>query len=528
MPSRVLPAVERLALLHRALPPVPTTAQLSHVLPVFVAAHEALAGEPDPEVRRESLAWVEHLVPRSGLGRVLFLSFLVALTERGDHLWALCRTVWQEGFTPAQRHFFYWQRLVRHGHIDGPAAMQPVALYAALLDSVRGTLRASRRWIPPEERDPNRVVVITNQFLGLQHSPTWECVNYCYDLQKHAGKRVLLINTADMPWSLELPYFNAVRFNRLDEHSARASMEFRDETFEFYQCRAPMPDAAEANAILEKVAALRPSFVWSLGHSNVVPDLCSEVVTVLTMPFGTDLPTAFADLYVLPRELRPSDAARMESLGIREDQIIQTPYTYRLPDRSASLTRAQLGLPEDAYIVVIVGNRLQSEITETYAAGLTALLEAVPRMFLAFLGTFPNYEAVVAPHPALRRRSRFLGYHQDVMAVYECCDAYLNPLRYGGGTSSAYALAAGLPVWTPPSGDVANSVGERFFISGLDEVAARVARSLEDPGYRQRWSQLAKDRFREISDREGMIRFIVDQACARASIRRSGSTSPGP
>ena len=376
------------------------------------------------------------------------------------------------------------------------------------------------------------MVVITNQFLGLQHSPTWECANYCYDLQKRLGKRVFLVNTGDMPWNVELPYFDAVRFNHVDDYAGRTTFEFRDETFEFHQCRKAMPDAGELEYITSKVAELRPAFVLGLGHSNVAPDLCSDLVTVVAMPFGTDLQAAFADLYVLPRELRPTDASMMAALGIGEEHIIQTPYTYRVPERIATLTRPQLDLPDAAYVLVIVGNRLEWEITEPYAAELAALLDAVPGLFLAFLGTFPNYNAVAAKHAALRARSRFLGYHQDVMAVYECCDGYLNPPRYGGGTSSAYALAAGLPVWTPPGGDVANSVGAQFFISGLGDVANHVRASLADPACRQRWSRTARARFAEISDREGMIRHIVEQVTEKAadvscSGAGAGSSRPG-
>ena len=38
-------------------------------------------------------------------------------------------------------------------------------------------------------------------------------------LQTRLRKKVLLINTADMPWTLQLPYYNAVRFNHTEEYS---------------------------------------------------------------------------------------------------------------------------------------------------------------------------------------------------------------------------------------------------------------------------------------------------------------------
>ena len=148
MSPRPLRDVERLGLVHRALPALTTTPELLATQPIFAAAQEALARETDPDVIRHNVELVERLVPRNGPGRVLFLSFLVSVTGSAGHLWSLCRTVWKDGVTPAQRHFFYWQRLVRHGQIQGPPALQPLALYASLLESTRASLRGSRSWIP--------------------------------------------------------------------------------------------------------------------------------------------------------------------------------------------------------------------------------------------------------------------------------------------------------------------------------------------------------------------------------------------
>jgi hypothetical protein len=297
------------------------------------------------------------------------------------------------------------------------------------------------------------------------------------------------------------------------------TLAFKGEQIAFYQCKAPMPNVEEMRAILGTVFKQKPAFVLSLGHSNVTPDLCADFVTVATMPFGTNLARARSNVFVLPRRRREDDTAFMEEWGIRDEQVIESQYTFRLPERSASFTREQLRLPEGAYVIAVVGNRLHDEVTPEVAGELEGLLTAAPSAFIAFLGTFTSYAALMDRFSSLATRSVFLGHQQDVLAVYECCDAYWNPPRYGGGSSAAFALGMGLPVLTRNTGDVASIAGERFVFDAAADIAAFVARTIDDPEHRRAWRAAAHARFAEIADREGMLRQIVEGVAQRAHLR---------
>jgi glycosyltransferase involved in cell wall biosynthesis len=446
---------------------------------------------------------------------------MVSVANEAAHLEALHQTLKHPSFTPEQRHFFYWQRITRHGRVGGGPELEPAALYASLLESCRQSVNIQAPWVAPASRDGDSVIVITNQLLGLQHAPTADCMDYCHLLQTRLKKKVFLINTADMPWSLALAYYNPMRFNYSAEYSNLGKLTFKDELIDFYQCRKPMPNREETGAIVTTVLTRKPAFVFSLGHSNVAADLCAEFLTVATMPFGTDLPRAQGTVFILPRARRADDAEFMQAWHIRDEQVVEAGYTFRLPERTASVTRGGLGLPDDAYVIAIVGNRLDEEITDPVAAELSQLLSSVPQAFLAFLGMFPGYPRLAQRDPALAARSVFLGYHKDVLAVFECCDAYFNPPRYGGGSSAAFALAMGLPVLTRATGDVANIAGPRFVRGSFEEIAAFVRRTVVDADHRREWSTAARARFDEISDREGMLRTIVEEVATRAGIRRS-------
>jgi glycosyltransferase involved in cell wall biosynthesis len=454
------------------------------------------------------------------LARVHELSRLLTETSDPRYLGELNHMLWEPGFTLEQRHFFYWQRLMRHSHVEGGPELAVSTMYSRLFEAYRREIGIKASWIPPQQRAADSIVVITNQLVGLAHAPTADALSYSYLLQTRLGKKVLLVNTADMPWTEQLPYYNAIRFNYMPEYSGVTRLRFKDASIQFYQCKKPMPNLEEARAIIGTVLERKPMFVLSLGHSNVTPDLCSDFLTVATMPFGTPIPKARSNLYVVPRALTPEDGPFLREWRIADEQIIQTDYTFSLPGRTATLSRADLGLPESAYVIAVVGNRLDDEFTTAVAEEVCAILREVPETFVVFLGRFAKYEEVVSRHPPLRERSRFLGHQKDLLAVYECTDAYFNPPRYGGGTSSMYALAMGVPVITGSYGDVPPSVGPRFIFDSPEERLRFIKRSASDTDYRRELSDAAKARFAELSDREAMLRHIAEQCAAKADVRR--------
>jgi glycosyltransferase involved in cell wall biosynthesis len=513
------PEIKKLSEISSSLSAPRSIDEVMQYLPHFKAAHAALDRVPDAGGKEELTLYLRNRMPDTGLGRVFFLSFLASVTRDRRYLRDLYECLGNDDFTPDQRYFFYWQLITWHSKTAGAPAPDPTAIYFEILDSYRKLLSVDCSWIDPRDREAGTIVVFTNQLLGIRHAPTADCLDYCYILQNRLKKRVALINTAIMPWSMLLPYYEPVLFNYQKEYCAGPRLEVRGAEFDFYQCRSPMPNLKETDLIVRKVLEIKPAFVLNLGHSNIAADLCAEYLTVATMPFGTNLPTSGGNLFILPRELRPEDDGLMSRLHIAREQVVETRYTFRLPERSSVLTREQLGLPRDAYVIAVVGNRLDEEMSGDFCTELSEFLCSTPQAYLAFMGIFQGYGRLAQEMRAIGRQSVYLGHQKDILAVYECCDAYLNPPRGGGGSSAAFALALGLPVFTRNCGDVANIVGPQFFIQSLNEVKEFIEKSLLGREYRGDWALKAKSRFAEISDREGMLLHIVRQVEERADIR---------
>jgi len=52
-----------------------------------------------------------------------------------------------------------------------------------------------------------------------------------------------------------------------------------------------------------------------------------------------------------------------------------------------------------------------------------------------------------------------------------------------------------------------------------EAIQAFVQRSIDDPGHRLAWASAARARFAQISDREAMLRTIIDGTMARSELR---------
>ncbi|MCP3745911.1 MULTISPECIES: hypothetical protein [Paenibacillus] len=89
------------------------------------------------------------------------------------------------------------------------------------------------------------------------------------------------------------------------------------------------------------------------------------------------------------------------------------------------------------------------------------------------------------------------------------CDAYLNTVRSGGGTSAAIGLRQGLPVFTYAFGAVAHMTGGYYHINSFDDVKTSI-KNWENPVFRERERSVAINRADEIFDSEKVMREIIE------------------
>lgn len=376
-------------------------------------------------------------------------------------------------------------------------------LYAKMFQVFADSLGLGRReYIPIKERDKNLVFVFASQVLGLGHAPTKTLLDRCYVLQKYLNKKILIINTAmQSPEKGMAPFFGLRTADYVPELSCRTSLEFKGEYFRFYQSENKMPDLGEMVHILRMVKEMKPYYLVDIGGSNICADLCGMIVPEITVStVFSKIATACGEYQIVDKELDGEDHSILGILGVKPERVKHTRFTFSFREQQHTYTRGELGLWNDKFILAIVGWRLDEEIKVEFIEMLDQVVAIDEHIGIVFIGRFANSGELLRGYKNLGKNSVCLGAQEDVLAVLECCDLYVNPKRNGGGSSVSEALYKGLPAVTLPMGDVSVAAGEAFWVSDYREMASQILRYASDCAYYSRMAQLAGKRGEQLMD----------------------------
>jgi hypothetical protein len=448
--------------------------------------------------------------------RIFYLSYLLSVTGRGNYLLDLLSLGTGTQLTVAQKYDLYLQLLpilfIKHDLVSKDVKVGMHNLYRQIyMEYEQRIITADCRWIPLKERNRDFIIVMTNQFLGIGHGPSRMTMEYCCNLKEKFGKDVYIINTAEThrkPCSLL--FFSPFEYTYKDLTEKEYEIQYRGLPFPFYQYSNTMPDEQNFADLMEFLNSRKPEMIINIGGPNITADLCSHIVPVATLPCSADFPATAGTFHILLRALTAEDEEYLIACGIDKERVIESRSTYCFQLPKIRCSRKELGIPETLVVLVVVGHRLDMEITEEYAEQLNELLQRNEQVFITFIGNFTKHTEFCARYPGFAARTNFLGFRSDLGAVYECCDAFLNPPRMGGGTSAAEALFMGLPVITFPFGDIAEVAGNRYHIQSLAEVDAFIARWSKEETFRLREKQAAQQRAAEITDMEGCLQKMLD------------------
>lgn len=384
-------------------------------------------------------------------------------------------------------------------------------LYRQVYEQYRKQLEKMLTPIPKEERNPNRILVFTTQMLGERHAPTHSTLERCYSLIKGLGKEVLLINTKEVLTMLgNVPFYGGSKAFCAPEYSKATQFVYKNCPIEFFQPEAEMPDEIVLETILGMVREWKPWLVLGMGDYSITADLCSNIVPEAALSFGfSTLPSTQGQMSILGRRLKEGELERLVEEGYRQDQIIESTFTFELHEQTKTLTREELALPADKFLLVVIGNRLQDDVSDEFIEQMLKTKEWGTHLVL--VGNMKNYEQKCEEHPELKNFSTFLGYQTDVLAVAECCDLYVNPKRLGGGFSIAECFQVGKPGVTIDYGDVAAAAGPDFLVRDYAEMLEVIKRYAEDKEFYQRQVAKGKQRLQVLLDGSAAMEQIMDK-----------------
>jgi glycosyltransferase involved in cell wall biosynthesis len=221
--------------------------------------------------------------------------------------------------------------------------------------------------------------------------------------------------------------------------------------------------------------------VVSYGDWNMVSDLLAQRYPVVHVPAAIGSAMSMGHVLLHP-ELDDFDIEPLE------DQVGEySLFSFKplMPQVSTEpITREELGIPEDAFCYVVVGNRLPEEIDHRFLSAVKTLLKNDKTARIVVVGSNYNGEVEARLPHKYERRVIHLPFQDDLIALFKCCDAFLNPFRQGGGVSGFLAIRAGLPVVTLRDCDVASHSGREWASANYDDYITHAKRLLEDEAYR--------------------------------------------
>ena len=363
--------------------------------------------------------------------------------------------------------------------------------------------------IPLMERNKNLVLILTIQFLEDMHAPT-RTVKERAKALIDSGKDVIIVNTTEQYITDGyMLIYNLFEGEVLEKYNSMTQINIGEYKVPFLQIPDNLPLQYRMQVLAHVINKVKPYYILSVGTGSMLADLCGNIVPCASMALAfSTLPKTKNKMKILGRKLREEE----KQLYLEED-IIESRFTFELKPQKKKFSRKKAGLPEDRFMLVVVGIRLEFEITGGFMDMLSKACSA--GCYVIFAGVMDNYKKLMQDYPVVSDNSLFIGYCDDILALMEICDLYVNPDRLGGGFSIIEAFSKGKPGVYLNRGDVYTAGGRDFAVCNFDEMLNQVLKYKDDRDYYNYMSVIARKRAELMTSSKEAITDIEQQICQK-------------
>jgi hypothetical protein len=368
------------------------------------------------------------------------------------------------------------------------------------------------------ERDSGLVIVTTGQLLSLLHAPTKTALDRCHTLISKWKKRVLLIDTTELCTEEGMiPLFYPFHSQHYYLRETWGEIEYKGINIAVYQMDKQMSLAQRCHKLKEIIQEKRPLFLLNIGGNSLVTDICSSLVPEFSVAtVFSDLATTEGQFQMVGHSLTERERTFLKEFGQSEKQVIEGIFTFSLVEKTHDYTREELGLPNDRFLVAVIGGRLTGEVKREFVESLLPYVQQ--GAYFVFMGKMEQYEEFAKKISEFGQNSAYLGVVQDVLAVLDVCSLYVNPPRSGGGSSAVEAMYMGVPVLSYDYGDVSVNAGEDFCVATEEEFLQTLERYMQDDIFYQEQSQKAKERAEILMDSNQSFGEALEEFYRRTGI----------
>lgn len=386
-------------------------------------------------------------------------------------------------------------------------------IYARLLSDAETSFASALGKLPAPQEKRQKIALSVAQFLGPRHAPTAAALRMAKRLVKN-GYDVKIFNLRHTPSRIGSAFFSRAIAHVIDTYDTCSRFTHEDgKEILFWQNKTSQLTRESFEAFVEEVRAFAPDAWISLGPGNLYSDLLAPYIPSIDMPMTSTICIGQPGAFGCVQPLSALAQRLLAGAGVTQERIVPIPNGIVLPETGAPIDRHLFGLKPDDFAAALVTNRPAHDLPPDYLAYLEEICARVPKMKIRIFGSragAPDWRQ----YPTLRERMQHVGFVSDLPASLAGFDAVLNPPRQGGGTSAAFAMALGIPVYSLGNCDVATLVGDDFIFPDLDTLADTLI-AHGQTGKDQDLCQKAKARWTVISDLDGQLEKLIKGARLR-------------
>jgi hypothetical protein len=201
-----------------------------------------------------------------------------------------------------------------------------------------------------------------------------------------------------------------------------------------------------------------------------------------------------------------------ELLPKDKNNIIMETKAVTFENKEKIYTREQFGFENNDFIMVAVSLMPGADFTEEFLENIIRIIKKYQKLKFIIVGTEKINFINDKYKELINSKIKFIKYEQNLGALYQICDIYINPPRDGGGYSIAEAMFYGLPIVNIAGYRAGDSwVGIEGSINSIEEYLLKLERLYNDKNYYSQEKTLTKQRIESLnfkSHLEEILSFI--------------------
>ena len=361
--------------------------------------------------------------------------------------------------------------------------------------------------IPPAKvgrREEKLVAVVIDQMLSLKHSPTKLIIMYVNKIKEIYPDYQIKIYVEDnfRPNLTELisphNYCSAISHSLKAVHQKALNNEI-----EIVYSNPEDMKKQRLNNLIAEIIAYNPEIILTTSYISLAANILYQHYPIVYLSLGAVNYSLDADIH-LYADIDTVVKNNAQNKMIKTERIYQIDYGVEFDRPVKRIKRSDYNLCRDDFVLITVGNRLDAELDQDreFIDTICSFIAEQKNISWLIVGSgrfnylHQNYCQLITDSKIIN-----IKYEEDLLALYNICDLYVNPNRKGGGYSIAMAMQVGLPVVIlnrPSDGLVYvgkdNSSGYNY-----TEYIKEILKLYQDRAYYIARSQLMRERIKLFS-----------------------------